>query len=42
MDVYVRGLDQPLARALPGTQDAIAPVISPDAQWIAYFPATMH
>ena len=34
--LYVRPLDQPSSRPLPGTQGAYVPVFSPDAQWIAY------
>ena len=38
--LYIRRLDQPTPRPLPGTQgawSAMCPVFSPDAQWIAYY-----
>ncbi|MCG6925345.1 MAG: serine/threonine-protein kinase [Acidobacteria bacterium] len=38
--LYVRALDEPAARALPGTEDALAPFFSPDGEWIAFFGAT--
>ena len=37
--LYVRALDEPTARALPGTEDpgSAAPFFSPDGQWVAFF-----
>ena len=35
--IFVRPLDQPESRSLPGTQGSYVPVFSPDAQWIAYY-----
>ena len=35
--LYVRGLDQPEARPLAGTEGAYDPFFSPDGQWVAYW-----
>jgi serine/threonine-protein kinase len=37
--LYVRALDEPTARGLPGTEDANlrVPFFSPDGQWVAFF-----
>ena len=35
--LFVRGLDQLQATALPGTEDATHPFFSPDGKWIAFF-----
>jgi Tol biopolymer transport system component len=35
--LYVRDLDEPTARGLPGTEDPYAPFFSPDGEWIAFF-----
>ena len=37
--LYVRGIDELDARALPGTDDASAPFFSPDGRWIGFFAA---
>ena len=34
--LYVRALDKPAARGLPGTEIASAPFFSPDGQWIGF------
>jgi eukaryotic-like serine/threonine-protein kinase len=35
--IYVRELDDPTPRALPGSQDADQPFFSPDGRWIGFF-----
>jgi Tol biopolymer transport system component len=35
--LYVRALDEPAARGLPGTEDGWSPFFSPDGEWIAFF-----
>jgi Tol biopolymer transport system component len=35
--LYYRPLDDPTARPLPGTVDAVAPFFSPDGQWVGFF-----
>jgi len=35
--LYVRGLDEIQATAIPGTENALAPFFSPDGKWIAYY-----
>jgi Tol biopolymer transport system component len=35
--LYLRDLDQPIARAVPGTEGADEPFFSPDGQWVAFF-----
>ena len=35
--LFVRALDEPAARILPGTGDASSPFFSPDGEWIAFF-----
>jgi len=35
--LYVRAMDSVQARALPGTDGALAPFFSPDGQWIGFF-----
>ena len=35
--LYVRALDEPVARGLPGTEDALAPFFSPDGHWVAFY-----
>jgi eukaryotic-like serine/threonine-protein kinase len=37
--VYVRSLDDPTPRALPGTDAAYEPCFSPDGRWIAFWAA---
>ena len=37
--LYVRGIDELDARAIPGTDDASAPFFSPDGRWIGFFAA---
>jgi eukaryotic-like serine/threonine-protein kinase len=37
--LYVRALDQLVASALAGTEDASAPFFSPDGRWIGFFAA---
>ena len=37
--LYVRDLDQPEPRALPGTEGAYEPAFSPDGRWIAFITA---
>ena len=34
--LYLRRLDQLASRAIPGTDNALAPVFSPDGKWIAF------
>ncbi|MHC4571282.1 MAG: serine/threonine-protein kinase [Planctomycetota bacterium] len=34
--LYVRELDEPKARPLPGTESAISPFFSPDGEWIGF------
>ena len=34
--LWVRALDEPSARAMPGTEDALMPFFSPDSQWIGF------
>jgi Tol biopolymer transport system component len=38
--LFVRALDEPAARGLPGTEGAVAPFFSPDGEWIAFFNET--
>ena len=38
--LYLRELDQPEARPIPGTASADGPFFSPDGRWIAYFDDT--
>ena len=35
--LYARPLDQPAATAIPGTENAVNPFMSPDGQWIGYW-----
>jgi serine/threonine-protein kinase len=35
--LYVRAIDEPDAKALPGTEGAGTPFFSPDGQWVAFF-----
>ena len=35
--LHVRSLDDFQTRPLPGTDGAISPFLSPDAQWVAFF-----
>jgi eukaryotic-like serine/threonine-protein kinase len=35
--LYVRALDAPDAKAIPGTEDAFNPFFSPDGQWVGFF-----
>jgi eukaryotic-like serine/threonine-protein kinase len=35
--IYLRKLNELLASALPGTENARDPFFSPDGQWIAFF-----
>ncbi len=35
--LYLRAMDQLEARPIPGTEDAVAPFFSPDAQWLGFF-----
>ena len=35
--LYVRALDAPEAKAIPGTEGAFSPFFSPDGQWIGFF-----
>ncbi len=37
--LYIRGIDELEARAIPGTDDASAPFFSPDGRWIGFFAA---
>jgi serine/threonine-protein kinase len=34
--VYIRSIDSPEARPLPGTEDAASPFFSPDGQWLGF------
>ena len=34
--IFIRSLDDPEARPLPGTEDAFWPVFSPDGRWLAF------
>ena len=38
--LFVRALDEPAARGLPGTEGALSPFFSPDGEWIAFFGET--
>jgi serine/threonine-protein kinase len=35
--LYLRRLDQPRARPIPGTQGGASPFVSPDGEWIGFF-----
>src|SRR5262249_24619256 len=35
--IYVRAIDSPEARPLPGTEGAANPFFSPDGQWLGFF-----
>ena len=35
--LWIRALDTLAAQTLPGTDDAAAPIWSPDSRWIAFF-----
>jgi serine/threonine-protein kinase len=35
--IWVRSLDQPEAKPVPGTEGGLRPFFSPDGQWLAYF-----
>jgi Tol biopolymer transport system component len=34
--IYVRSIDDPVARPLPGTEDSLMPTFSPDGRWLAF------
>jgi serine/threonine-protein kinase len=34
--LFVRAMDQPVARAIPGSFGAVSPAFSPDGRWLAY------
>jgi serine/threonine protein kinase len=38
--IYLRSMDDPLAKSLPGTEDGRFPVFSPDGQWLAFYTGT--
>jgi serine/threonine-protein kinase len=38
--LYVRRLDEATANAIPGTEGAVRPILSPDGQWVAFTDAT--
>ncbi len=38
--LFVRALDEPAARGVPGTEGALMPFFSPDGEWIAFFGET--
>jgi Tol biopolymer transport system component len=35
--IYLRSMDNPKARAIPGTEGGISPFFSPDGQWLGFF-----
>ena len=35
--IYLRAMDSPEARAIPGTEAATSPFFSPDGQWLGFF-----
>src|SRR5215469_7608976 len=35
--IYLRSMDNPQPRAIPGTEGAISPFFSPDGQWLGFF-----
>jgi serine/threonine protein kinase len=35
--LYLRAMDSPEAKPIPGTEGAVAPFFSPDSQWVAFF-----
>jgi serine/threonine protein kinase len=35
--IYLRAMDSPEARAVPGTEGAVNPFFSPDSQWLGFF-----
>ena len=38
--LYLRAMDSPEAKPLPGTEGATAPFFSPDSQWVGFFVGT--
>ena len=36
-EIFLRHINQPTPMLLPGTKGSLLPVISPDAQWVAYY-----
>jgi Tol biopolymer transport system component/predicted Ser/Thr protein kinase len=35
--IYLRTMDDPVAKPIPGTEGGLFPVFSPDGQWLAFF-----
>ena len=38
--IYLRTMDDPVAKPIPGTENALAPEFSPDGQWICFIAST--
>jgi eukaryotic-like serine/threonine-protein kinase len=38
--IYLRSMDDPAAKPIPGTEGGLFPVFSPDGQWLAFFAGT--
>jgi Tol biopolymer transport system component len=38
--IFLRTMDDPVAKPIPGTEDGIFPVFSPDGQWLAFVVGT--
>jgi eukaryotic-like serine/threonine-protein kinase len=39
--LWIRALDSPVARQLPGTEGGLLPFWSPDSRWLAFLPSTV-